>query len=76
MKKSTIILNKQYEKRISVVTPCYNEEENIHDVYHAIKKIRETLPQYIWDHIFIDNSSNDKILEYLKEILVHLLLVL
>jgi len=68
MNRSTKNSIKKFEKRISVVTPCYNEEENIHNVYHAIKEIRENLPQYIWDHIFIDNSSTDKTLEYLKEI--------
>ena len=55
-------------KTISVVTPCYNEENNIYDVYKAIKKIRENHPQYEWDHIFIDNSSTDNTLILLKEI--------
>ena len=56
------------KKTISVVTPCYNEEDNIYDVYHAIKKIREAHTQYEWEHIFIDNSSVDKSLKLLKEI--------
>ena len=59
---------KTVEKRISVVTPCYNEEVNIYDVYHAIKEIRENYPQYKWEHIFIDNASVDKSLDLLKEI--------
>jgi len=59
---------KRIKKTISVVTPCYNEEGNIYDVYHAIKKIREAHPRYEWEHIFIDNSSVDKSLKLLKEI--------
>ena len=59
---------KGIKKTISVVTPCYNEEDNIYDVYHAIKKIREVHPQYEWEHIFIDNASVDKSLKLLKEI--------
>ena len=55
-------------KTISVVTPCYNEEGNIKNVYHAVKEIRENHPQYEWDHIFIDNSSTDNTLKLLKEI--------
>ena len=55
-------------KTISVVTPCYNEEDNIYDVYKAIKEIREIHHQYEWEHIFIDNSSVDKTLDLLKEI--------
>ena len=56
------------KKQISVVTPCFNEEENIDDVYKAIKKIRDNHPDYEWDHIFIDNCSVDKSLELLKGI--------
>ena len=55
-------------KTISVVTPCYNEEDNVYDVYRAIKDIRVSHPQYEWEHIFIDNSSVDKTLDLLKEI--------
>ena len=55
-------------KTISVVTPCYNEEDNIYDVYKAIKEIREIHHQYEWEHIFIDNSSTDNTLKLLKEI--------
>jgi len=61
-------MEKFNKKHISVVTPCYNEENNIYDVYKAIKKIRENHPQYEWDHIFIDNSSTDNTLKLLKEI--------
>ncbi len=56
------------KKKISVVTPCYNEEDNIYDVYHAVKDIRNSHPQYDWEHLFIDNASTDKSLERLKEI--------
>jgi len=56
------------KKKISVVTPCYNEEENIYDVYNTIKQIRDTYQKYEWEHIFIDNASHDKSLDYLKEI--------
>ena len=60
--------DKGTRKTISVVTPCYNEEDNVYDVYRAIKDIRVSHPQYEWEHIFIDNSSVDKTLDLLKEI--------
>jgi len=59
---------KEKRKSISVVTPCFNEEDNIYDVYYAIKKIRDAHSQYDWEHIFIDNSSVDNTLGLLKEI--------
>lgn len=55
-------------KLISVVTPCYNEEENIEEVYNQVKNIFAKLPQYSYEHIFIDNASKDRTVPVLKEI--------
>lgn len=55
-------------KLISIVTPCFNEEENIEMVYQRVKSVFDTLPQYRYEHVFIDNSSTDKSLDILKEI--------
>jgi glycosyltransferase involved in cell wall biosynthesis len=46
-------------KHISVMTPCYNEEGNIQAIYSQVKKQFEQLPQYTYEHIFIDNCSTD-----------------
>lgn len=47
-------------KTISVVTPCYNEELNVNDVYDAVRKVfDEHLPGYRREHIFCDNASTD-----------------
>jgi glycosyltransferase involved in cell wall biosynthesis len=46
-------------KLISVMTPCYNEEGNVEVLYEAVKAIFEALPQYDFEHIFIDNASVD-----------------
>lgn len=56
------------KKTISILTPCYNEEANIALLVDAVKKIFETLPEYNYEHIFIDNHSTDKSLEILKGI--------
>lgn len=53
-------------KLISIVTPCYNEEGNVGDLYQQVKAIFETLPAYRYEHIFIDNSSRDKTVNELK----------
>ncbi len=56
------------KKKISIVTPCYNEEENIKDVYEAVKTIRDQFPHYAWEHLFIDNASKDGTVAKLKEL--------
>ena len=57
------------KKLISVVTPCYNEDENIAEVYQQVKTVIEKqLSDYNYEHIFIDNASTDKTAELLKDI--------
>jgi len=55
-------------KRISVVTGCFNEEENIKELYEQVKAVFIDLPQYEYEHIFIDNASKDRTVVILKEI--------
>jgi polyisoprenyl-phosphate glycosyltransferase len=59
---------KEIKKLISIVTPCFNEEENVELMYKRIKEIMSDYKQYDYEHIFIDNSSNDKTVIILKEI--------
>jgi len=46
-------------KLISIVTPCYNEEDNVEETHRQVKAIFERLGKYRYEHIFIDNSSRD-----------------
>jgi polyisoprenyl-phosphate glycosyltransferase len=55
-------------KLISIVTPCYNEEQNVAEVYKQVKDVFKKLPKYQYEHIFIDNSSIDRTVDILKGI--------
>lgn len=55
-------------KLISIVTPCYNEQENIGKIYESVKNIFESLGRYRYEHIFIDNASKDGTVGILKDI--------
>lgn len=58
-------------KKISIVTACYNEEENVKELYTQVKKVmNEKVSQYKYEHIFIDNSSEDKTVDILKSIAI------
>ena len=46
-------------KLISIVTPCYNEEENVEICYRRVKEIFASLNTYRYEHVFIDNASTD-----------------
>ncbi len=56
-------------KKISILTPCYNEEENVEELYRRVKAQFDTLSdKYTYEHVFIDNASKDKTVEILKRI--------
>ncbi len=55
-------------KFISIVTPCYNEEGNVRELYAAVKNGFARLGKYWYEHIFIDNASTDNTVAVLKEI--------
>jgi len=48
-------------KKISVLIPCYNEEENVEPISQAVvETLTRELPQYDYELVFIDNDSNDR----------------
>src|SRR3954471_19117007 len=54
---------------ISIVTPCWNEEDSIEDCYNAVRRIiEEQLPDYDHEHIFSDNCSSDATVPILKRL--------
>lgn len=47
-------------KKITVVTPTFNENENIEEVYKRVKDVFQNYDKQIsYDHLFIDNASQD-----------------
>ena len=56
-------------KKISVLIPCYNEEENVVPMSQAVvEQLTTRLLQYDYELIFIDNDSNDNTRPLLREI--------
>ncbi len=56
-------------KKISILIPCYNEEENVGPMSKAIVELFETqLSAYDYELVFIDNDSKDRTRELLRQI--------
>ncbi len=56
-------------KKISIMIPCYNEEENVVPMSEAVTELFEKeLPQYDYEILFIDNASTDNTRPLLREI--------
>lgn len=54
-------------KKISVITPCFNEAENVEICASELKRVMsEELPGYDYEHIFADNASTDATLLRLR----------
>ena len=54
-------------RKLSIVIPLYNEEENVEELYRRLKEVLESLP-YQYEIIFVDDGSGDKTVEKLEEI--------
>ena len=55
-------------KTLSIVTACFNEEANVELLIGRVREVMATLPQYQYEHLFIDNSSSDATVSILKRI--------
>lgn len=55
-------------KKISMIVPCYNEEENVGVFYQDVLKTYKDSKKYKIELIFIDDGSSDRTLKELKEI--------
>jgi glycosyltransferase involved in cell wall biosynthesis len=53
---------------LSIVTPCYNEEENVEELYRRVKSAIAGLSDYEFELIFIDNHSQDATVAKLKHL--------
>ncbi len=53
-------------KKISVVSPAYNESGNVQPLVERVRAVFAALPQYNYEHIIIDNASTDTTVEELR----------
>ena len=57
------------KKKLSIMIPTYNEEENARPIYEAVKEeVERELPEYDYEILFIDNKSQDKTRTIIEEI--------
>lgn len=55
-------------KTVSIVTPCYNEQDNVVELCQRIRAAMALFPQYRYEHILIDNCSTDHTVAVLKDL--------
>lgn len=55
-------------KKITLLIPCYNEEESLPLLYPELKKLMETNDKYEWELMFVNDGSKDNTLETLAQL--------
>lgn len=55
------------KKLVTILIPAYNEEEALPMLYERLVKLMDSLPQYNFELLFVNDGSRDKTLEILKE---------
>ena len=55
-------------EKISIVVPCYNEEKALPYFYKEIDKVSKKMKSLVFELLFVDDRSNDRTLEILKEL--------
>jgi len=54
-------------KKISVIIPAYNEEESLPMLYERMNKLMNSLKQYDFEILFVNDGSKDRTIEIIKE---------
>lgn len=55
-------------KKISIVVPCYNEQDALQYFYDAVARLAQEMPTIIYEFIFVDDGSQDNTLQLIKEL--------
>lgn len=55
-------------KTVDIIVPCYNEEDVLLLFYTETKKVLDTIADYTFRYLFIDDGSRDKTLSILREL--------
>lgn len=55
-------------KTVSIIIPCHNEQDNVQDMYEALKRLMDAENKYVWQVIMVDDGSTDSTLQLIKDI--------
>jgi glycosyltransferase involved in cell wall biosynthesis len=53
-------------KKVTILIPCYNEEESLPALYSALSELMENNNNYSWEILFVNDGSRDKTLDIIR----------
>lgn len=54
------------KKLVSIIVPCFNEEKSLPLFYDSTRSVIDSLPEYDWELLFINDGSKDNTIEVLN----------
>lgn len=55
-------------EKITVIVPCYNEEQSLRLFYAEMERIARTMPELAFEYLFIDDGSKDGTMQCIREL--------
>ena len=55
-------------KKVSILIPCYNEEQSLPMLYDRVAELCDSLPQYDWEILLVNDGSHDNTLAAIKQL--------
>ena len=55
-------------KKISIIIPAYNEQESLPMLYERLTKLMNSMENYQFEVLFVNDGSKDKTIEIIKEL--------
>jgi glycosyltransferase involved in cell wall biosynthesis len=55
-------------KSITIITPCRDEEGNVEELYKRVRDVMALVGRYRYEHIFIDNDSQDNTVQIIRRL--------
>jgi glycosyltransferase involved in cell wall biosynthesis len=53
-------------KKISILIPCHNEELSLPPLYNELQKLMDSMTNYSWEILFVNDGSKDKTLDVIR----------
>ena len=53
-------------RKITILVPCYNEQESLPPLYESLTMMADSQCNYVWEFLFINDGSTDNTLQVIK----------
>ncbi len=56
------------KKKVTVLIPCYNEQESLGPLYDALEKLMDSNAAYDWEILMVNDGSKDRTMEIIRSL--------